>query len=70
MMRVDSGGGPSPEDELHQLFRHYLRLRAARQAHGTQPLGLAIAATRAVLLVEAQAGFCQQGIEPSFASFI
>lgn len=40
-----------------------IRLRSARQARGTQPLGLAIAATRAVLLVEAQAGFCQQGIE-------
>lgn len=22
MMRIDSGGGPSPEDELHQLIRH------------------------------------------------
>lgn len=27
MMRMGSGGGPSPEDELHQLFRHY-RLNA------------------------------------------
>lgn len=40
-----------------------IRLRAARQARGAQPLGLALAAARAVLLVEAQAGFCQQGIE-------
>lgn len=23
MMRMDSDGGPSPKDELHQLFRHY-----------------------------------------------
>lgn len=22
MMRMDSGGAPSPEDELHQLIRH------------------------------------------------
>lgn len=40
-----------------------IRLRAARQARGAQLLGLAIAAARAVLLVEAQAGFYQQGIE-------
>ena len=30
MMRVDSGGGPSPEDGLHQLFRHYL-LRSGKR---------------------------------------
>lgn len=35
-----------------------VRLRAARQARGTQSLGLAVAAARAVLLIEAQAGFC------------
>ena len=23
MMRMDSGGGLSPEDELHQLFQHH-----------------------------------------------
>lgn len=23
MMRMDSGGGPFPNDGLHQLFRHY-----------------------------------------------
>lgn len=40
-----------------------VRLRAARKARGVQPLGLAVAAARAVLLIEAQAGFCQQGIE-------
>lgn len=40
-----------------------IRLRAARQARGTQSLGLAVAAARTVLPIEAQAGFCQQGIE-------
>lgn len=29
MMRMGSGGGPSPEDELHQLFRHYPNLIVA-----------------------------------------
>ena len=24
MMQMDSGGGPFPNDGLHQLFRHYL----------------------------------------------
>ena len=37
MMRVDSGGGPSPEDELHQLFRHYRK--SAHQDDGRRVLG-------------------------------
>ena len=26
MMQMDSGGGPFPNDGLHQLFRHYRSL--------------------------------------------
>lgn len=32
MMRMGSGRGPSPEDELHQLFRHYPRHRTDHTA--------------------------------------
>lgn len=38
MMRMDSGDGPSPEDELHQLFRHYPLIEGCTLLHMSSAL--------------------------------
>lgn len=34
MMQMDSGGGPFPNDGLHQLFRHYPMRWLATEGNG------------------------------------